>query len=152
MTTKTMTTKSGKKIEVELVREVQDKTSYMDGQRSIVGREIVEYTNITFRDANGKYLASGKKIEEMYGNNVAEMKAKGAVARIGEAAVGQEIVDLINAAFTELEAENPKSEEYLEIKKATAKAIADHDDWYNSAEEVAYRKFTKDMEREDSDY
>ena len=149
---KTVTTKKGKQIVVELVRKVQDKTAYMDGNRSTIGREIVEYTNITLRDANGKYITSGKTIEPMYGNNKAAMIAQGAVARIGQAAVTQEIVDLINAAFAELEMKNPKTAEYIAIKNAEAKAKSDYEAWVNSNEQIAARKFKREMNSANSDY
>jgi len=149
---KTLTTKTGKRIIVELVCEVQDRTAYMDGNRSPIGREIVEYTNIALYDANGKYITSGKTIEPMYGNNKAAMLAQGAVARIGRAAVTQEIVDLVIAAFAELENKNPKTAEYIAIKNAEAKAKSDYEAWENSNEQIAACKFEREMNRADSDY
>lgn len=126
MTTKTITTKSGKTIKVELVRKVQDKVSYADGDNIVVGREIVEFTNITFCNEAGKVITRGKEIGPLMGSasNIAAMADRGAVARIGDAAVTQEVVDLINAAFAALEAENPKDAEYLAIKQAKADAHA----------------------------
>lgn len=124
MSTKTVTTKSGKTIKVELVRHVQDKVAYADGYNIVTGREIVEYTNITFYNEHGKVIAKGREIEPMSGNNAAAMAAQGAVARVGEAAVSQQVVDQINAAFAELDAENPKSAEYLAIQQAKANAYA----------------------------
>jgi hypothetical protein len=150
MTTKTITTKTGKTITVEMVREVQDKVNYSDGYNIVVGREIVEYTNITLRDSNGKTLMTGKEIDTPK-SIPAEMKNKGAVACIGNAYVTQEIVDLVTAAFAELEAENPKSDEQIAIEVAKVKAIADHDAWYDSPEQVAARNFEYEMNRPDSD-
>lgn len=152
MSKKTVTTKTGEKIEVELVRKVQDKVAYMDGANVTSGREIVEYTNITFRDQNGKYITDGKTIEPMYGNNKTAMIAQGAVARIGQAAVTQEIVYLVNAALTELEIENPKTAEYVAIKNAEAKAKSDYEIWVNSDEQIAARKFEREMNNPNSDY
>jgi hypothetical protein len=150
MTTKTITTKTGKTIAVEMVRKVQDKVSYADGYNIVTGREIVEYTNITLRDAAGKYLASDKEIDTT-SNISAEMRSKGAVARIGQACITQEIVDLVASALAELEAENPKSDEQIAIETAKAQAIAENDAWYNSPEEIAYRKFEREMNAPDSD-
>lgn len=149
MATKTITTKSGKTIEVELVREVQDKVAYADGHNIVTGREIVEFTNIRFYDGK-KLIASGKEIRPMTGNNVQKMAAQGAVAQIGTAAITQQVVDQIQAAFAELEAENPKSAEYLAIKQRQADALAR---W--EAEEPMRRQieeFERKMERADSDY
>ena len=152
MTTKTVTTKTGKTIKIELVRKVQDKSIYNDGQRTTTGREIVEYTNISLYSADGKLLASGKTIDPLWGNNKSEMAARGAVASIGKSAVTQEIVDLVNAAFAELDAENPKTDEYNSIKSNASQAIADHNNWYNSPEQIAYRKLQRNMDNPNSDY
>jgi len=149
---KIVTTKTGNQIVVELIRKVQDRTAYMDGNRSTIGREIVEYTNITLCDKNGKCITSGRKIEPMYGNNKAAMIAQGAVARIGKAAVPQEIVDLVIAAFAELEMKNPKTVEYIAIKNAEAKAKLDYKTWENSDEQIAARKFEREMNSANSDY
>lgn len=153
MTTKTVTTTSGKIIKVELVRKVQDKVSYADGYNIVVGREIVEYTNITFCDASGKTLASGKEVSKLYpqirGSRDAEMMAKGAVAKVGDAYVTQGNLDLIKAALAELDAENPKSAEQLAIEAAKAEAYAR---W--EAELPAMREseeFERRMDRADSD-
>lgn len=149
MATKTITTKSGKTIEVELVREVQDKVAYADGQNIVTGREIVEYQNINFYDGK-KLIASGKEITPMIGGNAKQMAAQGAVAQIGKAAITQQVVDQIQAAFAELEAENPKNAEYLAIKQSQANALtrwgAD-EPWRRQREE-----FARKMEREDSNY
>lgn len=128
MATKTVATKSGKSIKVEFVRKVQDKVSYADGYNIVIGREIVEYTNITFTDNAGKVLAKGNGISKLYpqlrGSRDGEMMAKGAVAKVGDAYVTQENLDLINATLAELDAENPKSDEQLAIEKAKAEAHA----------------------------
>jgi len=151
MTTKTITTKSGKTITVEMVREVQDKVNYSDGYNIVTGREIVEYTNITLRDATGKTLMTGDEIDTPR-NIPSEMKVKGAVACIGNAYVTQEIVDLVTAAFAELQAKNPKSDEQVAIESAKAQAIADHDAWYYSDDAIASRKLERDMDDPNSDY
>ena len=128
MTTKTITTKSGKTIIVELVRRVQDKVANLDGDRFVTGREIVEYTIITVFGDNGKVIAKGSEISplhpEVKGLRDAEMAAKGAVGRVGDAFVPQAVADQINAALAELDAENPKSAEQLAIEAAKAAAYA----------------------------
>lgn len=126
MATKTVTTKSGKTIKVELVREVQDKVAYADGYNIVTGREIVEYTNITFYDLSGKVVAQGREMSMVHPSipSNAKLIAQGAVARVGDAFIPQEAVDIIAAALAELEAENPKSEEQLAIEQAKADAHA----------------------------
>lgn len=149
MAIKTLTTSSGKTIEVELVREVRDKVAFADGDNIVVGREIVEYQNIYFYDGK-KLIASGKSISPMVGKNVESMRKQGAVAQIGNAAISQQVVDMIQAAFVELDSENPKSQEYLAIKKSQSDALAR---W--KSEEPMRRQhedFMRKMEREDSDY
>ena len=115
----------------------------------VVGREIVEYQNIYFYDGK-KLIASGKSISPMVGKNVESMRKQGAVAQIGNAAISQQVVDMIQAAFVELDSENPKSQEYLAIKKSQSDALAR---W--KSEEPMRRQhedFMRKMEREDSDY
>lgn len=149
MAIKTLTTNSGKTIKVEMVREVQDKVAFADGDNIVVGREIVEYENIYFYDGK-KLLASGKSISPMIGRNAESMRKQGAVAQIGNVAISQQVADMIQAAFAELDSENPKSQEYLAIKKSQADALAR---W--EAEEPMRRQredFMRKMEREDSDY
>lgn len=152
MAMKTVTTKSGKTIKVELVRKVQDKIAYADGDNINIGREIVEYTNITFFDQAGKVIAKGDKLGKLYLDvfpTDKKMAAQGAVASVGNAYLPQEVVDLINAAFAELEAENPKSEEQLAMERAKAEA---HARW--EADLPAMREaeeFERRMNRADSD-
>lgn len=149
MATKTITTKSGKTIKVELVREVQDKVAYADGQNIVTGREIVEYSNIWFYDGK-KLIAAGKEVRPLTGTNAKQMAAQGAVAQIGKAAITQQVAEQIQATFAELEAENPKSAEYLAIKQAQVDRLAR---W--EAEEPQRREieeFARKMERADSDY
>lgn len=150
MTTRTITTKSGSTIQIEMVREVVDKTSYCDGQRTVTGREIIEYTDITLRDNTGKYIGSGNGID----TNIdipADIKAHNVVGKIGRAWITQESANQINAILAELEIENPKTDEYIAIKAAAAKAQADHDTWYNSPEMVAHRKLMREMDDPNSD-
>lgn len=127
MTIKTMTTKSGKIVEVELVRAVNDKIAYADGWNIPVGREIIERTTITLRDQSGKKLAAGNSVSPLQPKifrTDAEMQERGAVGQIGNAYIPQEIVDLINAALAELEAENPKSDEQIAIERHEAERLA----------------------------
>ena len=150
MTTTTRTTKSGGTIKVELVRKVQDKIAFADGDNIKVGREIVESTDITLSDATGKVVAWGKMsmVHPGIPSNAA-LIAKGAVARIGNAYIPQEIVDQINAAIAELDAANPKSDEQLAIE---AEKDAAHARWEADIPAmVAAEAFERRMNRADSD-
>lgn len=128
MASKSITTKSGNTIVVELERRVQDKVSYADGYNIVVGREIVERTKIKFLDRNGKLVAEGNEVQKLY-PKISRMDAQameqGAVGKVGTGAyVRQEVLDQINAALAELDAENPKSDEQLAIEAAKAEAHA----------------------------
>lgn len=152
MTTKTFTTKSGKTVKVELVRKVQDKIVNLDGDKFVTGREIVEYTNITFFDQSGKVVASGNEVGMLHPGipTNAKMIAQGAVARIGDAYISQEVVDQINAALAELDAENPKSDEQLAMERAKAEA---HARWEADLPAMmAAEEFDRKMNDPDSDY
>lgn len=152
MATKTLTTKTGKSVEIEFVRDVQDKVAYADGYNITTGREIVERTHITFRDQTGKPLARGNRIEMVdprFNRNAAELIAKGAVARLGDAYISQELADMIAAALAELDVENPKSEEQLAIERAKAEA---HARWEAEApQRMADEAFARRMDDPNSD-
>jgi len=152
MTTKTITTKTGKTITVEMVREVQDKVNYADGYNIVTGRKIVEYTNITLRDENGKVLVTGDKLSALNPKYDQKGIAGGAVAKLYNVYLRQEMYDTIAGLLAEVEAENPKSDEQIAIEAAKAQSKRDYDAWYNSAEQVAYREFEREMNRSDSDY
>lgn len=153
MAVKTVTTKSGKTIKVELVRKVQDKVANLDGDRFVTGREIVEYTNITFLGDNGKVIAKGKEISSLYPNvfdRDAKAMEQGAVGQIGNAYIRQDVADLINAALAELDAENPKSDEQLAIEQAKAEA---HARWEADLPAImAAEELERKMDDPNSDY
>ena len=154
--TATRTTKTGKSIEVTIERGTWTEEVHLDGSPTGTYKtHAIDRTDIVLRDQSGKRLMSGSKIEmvtPMFYKNYKELIAKGAVARIGDAYITQEIVDLVNDAAAEAEAAAPKTAEQVEIENAKAAAQKAHDDWHNSPEEIAYRKFTREMERADSDY
>lgn len=149
MTTKTITTKSGKTIKVELVRNVQDKVAYADGHNIVIGREIYERTSITLYDQAGKRIAHGSEMTTLHPKLDAKMIEKGAVARVGDAYLPQENVDLIKAALAELDIENPKSDEQLAIEQAKVNA---HARWEADLPAMmAAEAFEREMNRADSD-
>lgn len=152
MATKTVTTPSGKSIKVELVRSVQDKVSYADGYNIVTGREIVEFINIWFYDAAGKLLAHGRTMTMLSPKRPdhKDLIAKGAVARVGNAYLTRENADLVTTLLAELEADNPKSDEQLEIERKKAAA---HARW--EADLPAMREaeeFDRKMNDPNSDY
>lgn len=149
MATKTVTTKSGKTIKVEMVRKVQDKIANLDGDRFVTGREIVEYTSITFYNESGKVLAKGSEMT-MLDPRFDSMTKKGAVARVGDAYLPRENADLVTVALAELDAENPKSEEQLAMEQAKVEA---HARWEAEAPQRAeYEAFERKMNDPHSDY
>jgi len=152
MTTKTISTKTGKTISVEMVREVQDKVSYADGYNITTGREIVEYTNITLRDETGKILATGKELSKLSPKFDAKGIAGGAVGKLGKTYLRQEMYDQVAGVIADVELETPKSGEQIAIETAKAQVEAAHDAWYNSPEQIAARKFAYEMNRPNSDY
>lgn len=151
MAIKTFTTKSGKTVNVEFVRKVQDKVSYADGWNIVTGREIIEYQNITLLDGK-KVIACGRGVDKLHPGipTNAKMIARGAVARIGDAYIPQELVNQIESVLAELDAENPKSEEQLAIEhdKAVAKARMEAEE----PKRRQHEEFSRKMERADSDY
>lgn len=151
MTTKTTTT-NGKTITVEMVRKVQDKVNYSDGYNVVVGREIVEYTRITLSDETGKIIATGKEIGSVSQRFDSKAIEAGAVAKLGNVYLRQEMYNTVSGLIAEVEAETPKSAEQIEIEAAKEKAEKDYETWYNSPEALASRKLEREMEREDSDY
>ena len=151
MTTKTITTKTGKTITVEMVRKVQNKVAYADGANIVTGREIVEYTNITLRDETGKIIMTGCHLSDVSPKFDAKAFAAGAVGKLGNAYLRQEMYDLVAGLIAEVEAETSKTDEQIAIETAKAQAEAAHNAWYNSPEQIAYREFESEMNRSDSD-
>jgi hypothetical protein len=152
MTTKTLKTKEGKTIKVEIVRKVQDKVNYADGYSIVTGREVVDYTSITLIDMAGKVVANGNVISSLSEKIDGKMIAAGAVAKIGNVYLRKDMYDLVSGLLAEVEVETPKSDEQIQIETAAAKAKADYKAWYNSSDQVSARKFEREFSRPDSDY
>lgn len=151
MTTKTITTKTGKTITVEMVRKVQDKVNYSDGYNIVTGREIVEHTNITLRDETGKTITTGDHLSNVSPRFDAKAIEAGAVGKVGDAYLRQEMYDLVVRLIADVDAQTPKTDEQIKIEAEQAAAIAKHDAWYNSPEQIAAREFEREMNRPDSD-
>ena len=152
MTAKTITTQTGSTITVEMGRKVQDKVNYSDGYNVVTGREVIDSTVITLRDVNGKLVSSGNSVRILNAKIDAKGIAGGAVGKIGSAYLSQKTSDLISGLIAAVEAETHKSSEQIEIEAARYAAGKEQEAWYNSPEQVSYRKFQAEMERADSDY
>jgi uncharacterized Zn ribbon protein len=149
-------TNSGKTIEVTVERGTWNEEISLDGMATgTIKTHIIDSTNIILRDQSGKALTTGDSIDmvtPLLYHNHAELISKGAVARIGDAYITREIVDLANDAIAECIAAAPKTAEQVAIDTANAQAEIERDAWYDSAEQVNARKLEREMERPDSDY
>jgi hypothetical protein len=159
----TRKTKSGNTIEVTVERGTWNEKVTSDGwDTGITKTHIVDSKRIVFRNKAGKALASGDNVSEinpMFYSNYDEMIAKGAVARVGDAFIGQDTLDLINDALAEADEGAPKTGQQVDIETAQVEQRAKAEVWANSPRGKAeaedrerYEQFKREMERPDSDY
>lgn len=122
--TRTISRKSGAKIEITLTRDVIDNISYADGYNINLGRKIDERTSIVLTMPDGK-RESGSTVNVLspIPANKA-MIAKGAYAALGKACFSKDAYDEIVAALAELDAQVGKSDEYVALKQAEAERKA----------------------------
>lgn len=142
-------------IEIKLTRTVSDDVSYSDGQNISTGRKVYENYEVKISGGGKEIRTSGKPGEFAFfakQDRFSGRYPQGAIARIGDAYVGQASYDLAMSMIAELDAEVGKSEEQLAIETAKSQAVANYDAWYNSPEQIAYRKFEREMDRSNSDY
>ncbi|MGV1048214.1 MAG: hypothetical protein ACOYD4_06795 [Solirubrobacterales bacterium] len=125
MATKTLITKSGNTITVAFERKVIDRTAYADGSNIHLGRNLYEETRITMRDPKGKFLGSTNRLPEplnMSNRQDHDASLKGAIAKFRDGAntiyLSANNYNLIETALAELDAENPRSEEFKAIEEA----------------------------------
>lgn len=161
--TATRKTQTGGLIEVTVERGTWDEKIYSDGwDIGSTKTHLVNSTRIVLRDKAGKVIAQGDEAStinpQLYGNHK-ELMAKGAVARVGDAFIGQSTLDLINEALAEADAKASRTSRQTEIETAEAKKKAKAEAWRNSPEgraaakqEADYERFVREMERPDSDY
>ena len=161
--TATRKTQTGSTVEVTIERGTWDEKISLDGwETGSIETHLVNSTTITLRDKTGKVVASADYVSEInpqfYGN-YDELVAKGAVARVGDAFIGQSTLDLINEAIADADAATPKTTRQIEIETAAAERKAAWEAWKNSPEGKAeaeewerYEAFKREMERPDSDY
>jgi hypothetical protein len=161
--TATRKTQTGSTIEVTIERGTWDEKIYSDGwDTGSTKTHLVNSTRIVLRDKAGKQIANGDAVStitpKLYGNHK-ELTAKGAVARVGDAFIGQGTLDLVNEAIAEADAATSRTSRQVEIETAEAKKKAKVEAWKNSPEgkaaaeeQESYERFTREMERPDSDY
>jgi hypothetical protein len=161
--TATRKAQTGSIVEVTVERGTWEEKLTSDGwDTGSTKTHLIDETRIVLRDKSGKEVMRGDKVSainpKLY-NNYKELTAKGAVARVGDAFIGQATLDLINEALTEADAATPRTALQIEIEtdKANRKAAAEA--WKNSPEGKAaqeeqgrYEAFKREMERPDSDY
>ena len=152
MTTKSITTKSGKTITVEMIRKVQDVVAYADGLNITTGREIIENTTITLRDETGKIIVTTNSLSKVNQKFDSKAIAAGAVAKLGGIYIRQDVYSAVVGLLAEVESETPKSAEQIAIETAKSNAKIAFATWYNSADQIAHRNLMRDMDSADSDY
>lgn len=148
-TTKTTTSKSGKTIKITIERGTWEETVNLDGHECGTKTNLIDQTEISIIDETGKVLMSGSKLGKLTDK---KMIAQGGVASLGRAVLGQAMYDAISILLAEVDAVTPKTAEQIKIETAKAEGEAKYWAWYNSPEQIAARKFEREMEREDSDY
>lgn len=161
--TATRKTKAGSTVEVTIERGTWVEKVTSDGwDTGSTKTHLVDSKRIVLRNKGGKTIASGDGTDEispMFYRNYDELVAKGAVARVGDAFIGQGTLDLINDALAEADGKTPKTDRQVEIETAEADKKAKAGAWASSpegkaekAERERYEKFRREMERPDSDY
>ena len=117
----TWKTKDGKEVEIEITktREVQDKTSNLDGDIVKLGKETVDSLYIEVR-VNGAYKTRSCNepdvVTPKFYRNYEQIKAAGAYARLGDVFISEEQYNMIIAVITELEAEVTGNQEFAKVK------------------------------------
>lgn len=162
--TATRQTPTGSIIEVTIERGTWDEKINADGwDTGLTKTHVVNNTSIVLRDRTGKQLANGDHISLVtptaYFKNYKELIAKGAIARVGDAFIGQVTLDLINDAIKEADAATPRTSLQIEIETVEAEKKAKAEAWENSPagraaakEQEEYEQFMRKMEAPNSDY
>lgn len=162
--TATRKTQTGSTIEVTIERGAWDEKIYSDGwDTGSTKTHLFNDTSIVLRDKAGKQIAKGDEVSMVtptaYFKNYKELIAKGAVARVGDAFIGQTTLDLINDALAEADTATSRTAHQIEIETAEAQKKAKAEAWKNSPagkaaleEQERYERFMREMERPNSDY
>lgn len=115
-------------IKITLTRNVTDKVAYADGYDIVTGREIYErYEVVITSKANGQSIrTSGMPGGFAFFTPITSSKGlpAGAVARVGDAFVGQNTYNAAMTLIAELDAQLPKSDEQKALEAAEAERKA----------------------------
>src|SRR5574340_24838 len=119
--TETRETESAK-IEITLTRDVTDKTAFMDGYNLNAWREVYEAYEVKITGKkNGKTIrTTGKPGGFAFFSTPGSGAPAGAVARVGDAYVGQVVYDTCMDMIAGLDAKLPKSDEQIALEDKTA--------------------------------
>lgn len=155
--TATRTTSTGNTIEVTVENGTWDENINLDGwDTGSIKTHLIHHTNIAIKDGS-KILTSADTIRPL--GKFDKSAPVSAIAKLGNAYIGQKAHDLIVSAIAEAEANAPKTARQIEIETAEAELKARQDAWEKSPEGIAerkeweeYERFTREMERPDSDY
>jgi hypothetical protein len=144
---------NGKTIKISLIRGVDDRENRLDGMLVSISREIAEYTEIVIYDASGKAIASGSKLSGLSRgyNQYDEAVKRGCKGMVGKCYLMPETYDAIAVALAELDAENPKTDEQIEIEARKAAAKAAGEAWLDSKEYKDMIAFERRMDDPNSD-
>lgn len=113
-------------IKVSLSRGVYDETLYADGYNLPAGRKVRDsYTVVLTSKANGHSTSVfGQPGDFAFLTKPVGKVPEGAVARLGDAYIGQVTYDVVARLIAELDAELPKSAEHVALELAAAEAEA----------------------------
>lgn len=162
--TATRQTPTGSVIEVTVERGTWVEKINADGwDTGLTKTHVINNTSIVLRDKTGKQLAEGDDVSLVtptaHFKNYKELIAKGAIARVGDAFVGQVTLNLINDALAEADAATPRTPCQIEIETKEAEQKAAAEAWKNSPAGIAsakeqeeYERFMRKMEAPNSDY
>lgn len=157
-------TQNGSTIEVTIERGTWDEKINADGwDTGLTKTHVINNTCIVLRDKTGKQIAQGDGVSLVtptaYFSNYKDLIAKGAIARVGDAFVGQTTLNLINDALAEADAATPRTPRQIEIETKEAERKAKAEAWKNSPagkaaaeEQEQYEQFMRKMEHPNSDY
>lgn len=153
-TTKTKTINiNGKTVKVMLERGTWIEDIHLDGMLCGTKMHTIDRTEIALYDGSER-LAYGSTLKPLPERHpkLAEAKRAGCVGIVGhEWFVKSETADTIRIALAELEAENPKTPEQVELERDKATAKAQAEAWLDSDEYRQMREFERKMDSPNSD-
>lgn len=142
-------------IKVTIERGVWTEEVSLDGMATgTYNNHLVNRTTIALYNGK-KLMASGSALQAMPKNHKSYKQAvdAGCNVYVGDAWFPKPSSEqAIRTALAEMEIENPVTAEMAEIVNADAKSKAQRDAWYNSDEQIAARKFEREMDSANSDY